>query len=553
VWFDSTVPDDPVFAAVDHLRQVEAGSAQIDDAPTAVVPPSWRPLALDDQGKPARRGYTLCVAEQLRLALKRRVVFVPAAERWGDPRKLLIAPSVWNRMAPTVTRALQLSTRPKTWIDQLGADLDRAWRAAAAAVEADVSIRLEPDGRRDRVHLTRLDAIEEAPSTVQLRESASQLLPSVDLPEVLPEVERWTRFARAFTPSTGGQSRIPDLGLSICAVLLAQACNVGYRPIATRDHPALTAARLDYVANTYVRPETLAAANARLVDYQASIGIVRHWGDGTLASADGLRFIVPVDSLHAGRNPKYFATGQGVVFYNWLADTYLGLNSIVLPGTKRDSQYLLDGIVDNPTALEPKELTADTAADSDLIHGLCELLGYLFSPRLADIPDRRFWRLERKADYGTLNRVAANRLDPDLIVAQWPDVLRVAGTLHTRAATASEVIRALQRNGQPTPLARAIGEIGRAVRTNHHAALDHRRRIPAPHPRSAQPPREPPRPRPRHLPRSPRPALPGVPDRAGEPAGSTRPRHELDLPVQYPLPRPRHRRPQPERRPRCRR
>jgi len=30
----------------------------------------------------------------------------------------------------------------------------------------------------------------------------------------------------------------------------------------------------------------------------------------------------------------------------------------VPPGTKRDSQYPLDLIVDNPTALEPKELTA---------------------------------------------------------------------------------------------------------------------------------------------------------------------------------------------------
>lgn len=390
---------------------------------------------------------------------------MPAGQRWGDPRNLLIQPAAWKRLAPTVTRALQLPNAPKSWIDHLGSELDRAWHAAAAAVEKEPSIRLEPDGRRDRVHLTRLDAIDEASSTARLRESAFRLMPTVDLPEVLREVERWTGFGRAFSASTGGQSRIADLELSICAVLLAQACNVGYRPVVSHDHPALTAARLDYVANTYVRPETIAAANARLVDYQATIGIVRQWGDGTLASADGVRFVVPVESLHAGRNPKYFATGHGVVFYNWLADTYSGLNSIVLPGTKKDSQYLLDGIVDNPTALEPREITADTAADSDLIHGLCKLLGYQFSPRLADLPDRRFWRLARRADYRVLNRVAVNRLDPDLIVAHWPDVLRVAGTLHTAAATASEVIRALQRNGQPTPLARVICEIGRAVRT----------------------------------------------------------------------------------------
>jgi len=103
--------------------------------------------------------------------------------------------------------------------------------------------------------------------------------------------------------------------------------------------------------------------------------------------------------------------------------------------------------------------------DSDILHGLCKLLGYQFSPRLADLPDRRFWRMTARADYGALNGIAANRINTRLIVAHWEDVLRVAGTLHTRSATASAVIRSLQRNGQPTPLARAIGEIGRATGT----------------------------------------------------------------------------------------
>ena len=45
------------------------------------------------------------------------------------------------------------------------------------------------------------------------------------------------------------------------------------------------------------------------------------------------------------------------------------------------------------------------------------------------------------------------------------DICRVAGTLHTRAATASDLVRDLQRSGQPTPLGRAIAELGRIVQT----------------------------------------------------------------------------------------
>lgn len=437
VRFDSTLPNDPLLDTVAHLRRVEAGEAELADAATGWIPASLRPLALDAEDKPDRRGFALVVADQLRLSLGRRVMFVPAADRWGDPRKLLIQPAAWKRIGPAATRALQLPTEPPSWLERLGADLDSAWRRAAVLVEADPSVWLEVGGRRDRVHLARLDAVDEPTSTAEARQAVGRLLPSVDIPEVLLEVDRRTGFTEAFAPTTGGRARMADLDLSICAVLLAQACNVGYRPIARADREALTPARLDYVANTYVRPETIAAANACLVEHQASIGVVRHWGDGSLASADGLRFLVSVESLHAGRNPKYFGTGLGVVFYNWSADTYGGLGGIVLPGTKRDSQYPLDLIVDNPTALEPKELTADTAADSDILHGLCKLLGYQFSPRLADLPDRRFWRMAPRADYGPLNGVAANRINTRLIVAHWEDVLRVAGTLHTRSATAS--------------------------------------------------------------------------------------------------------------------
>jgi hypothetical protein len=41
--------------------------------------------------------------------------------------------------------------------------------------------------------------------------------------------------------------------------------NVGYRPIAKKGVPALERSRLSHVFQNYVRPETLAAANAPLV------------------------------------------------------------------------------------------------------------------------------------------------------------------------------------------------------------------------------------------------------------------------------------------------
>jgi TnpA family transposase len=63
-------------------------------------------------------------------------------------------------------------------------------------------------------------------------------------------------------------------------VLVAQACNVGYTPLVDESNPALREARLRYVAQRYLRPETIAAANARIVELHASLGLAERWGGG---------------------------------------------------------------------------------------------------------------------------------------------------------------------------------------------------------------------------------------------------------------------------------
>ena len=89
-----------------------------------------------------------------------------------------------------------------------------------------------------------------------------------------------------------------------------------------------------------------------------------------------------------------------MTYYNFTSDQFIGFHAIVIPGTLRDSMYILDGLLEHQTQLRPMEVMADTAGVSDIVFGLFWLLGYQFSPRLADIGEARFWRLDPTADYG---------------------------------------------------------------------------------------------------------------------------------------------------------
>jgi TnpA family transposase len=99
-------------------------------------------------------------------------------------------------------------------------------------------------------------------------------------------------------------------------------CNIGLKPLARNDIPALTRNRLAWIQQNYLRSETLLRANARLVDAQTQIPLAQTWGGGDVASADGLRFVVPVQTLNSGANRKYFGRGRGITYYNFGSDQF---------------------------------------------------------------------------------------------------------------------------------------------------------------------------------------------------------------------------------------
>jgi len=58
----------------------------------------------------------------------------------------------------------------------------------------------------------------------------------------------------------------------------------------------------------------------------------------------------------------------------------LSVKPLVVPGTLRDSIFVLEGLLEQQTGLNPTEIMTDTAGSSDLIFGLFWLLGYQFLP-----------------------------------------------------------------------------------------------------------------------------------------------------------------------------
>jgi len=471
-----------VLDTFNYLRSIEVTRKHfLEDPPLDIVSPAWERLVIDPDGKVNKKGYVLCFLDRFQDALRRRDIYVESSDRWGDTRAKLLQGSEWQANRIQVYRSLGHPLNTKEAVSGLASQLDGAYKDVIANFSNNEKVRIDHSSKRPSLTITHLDKIDEPPSLKKLKEGVRSLLPKVDLTELLLEVHTHTGFADEFTHVSESNAKADDIAISVCAVLMAEACNIGLEPLVKHHVPALTRHRLSWVKQNYLRAETLVKSNTRLVDYQSTLSLPKKWGGGEVASADGIRFVTPIRTINARPNRKYFGSKKGITWYNFISDQYSGFHGIVVPGTLRDSIFVLEGLLEQQTGLNPTEIMTDTSGTSDMIFGLFWLLGYQFSPRLADAGEAVFWRIDKNADYGPLDEIARSCVNTHRIEQHWDDMMRIAGSLKIGTVHASELIRSLLKSDKPSSLAQAIIDLGRINKTlyllNYIDDEDYRRRI----------------------------------------------------------------------------
>lgn len=351
-------------------RKVKAKPLLPREIDAKLVPAAWKKAVYSNpdlpEGAVDRDAYAVCVLEQLFRALNRRDVFASPSNRWADPRARLLDGKQWEAVCEDVLHGLSLDDQVAEHLAGRVRALDAAWQLMAERLEeagqdAKLSFEVQPNGRL-KLNVDRLGALGESESLKWLRKTTAKMLPKIDLPDLLFEVDSWTGFLDAFVHLGDGRTRMENLKTSLVALLVSEACNIGYTPVIDADDEALTRARLVHVDQYYLRADTIAAANAKLIEAQGRVPIVEHWGEGLLASVDGLRFVVPKRTINAGPSPKYYHFKRGITWLNAVNDQVAGIGQMVVPGTPRDSLHILDTLLNLDAGVKPDMVATDNAS-----------------------------------------------------------------------------------------------------------------------------------------------------------------------------------------------
>ena len=97
--------------------------------------------------------------------------------------------------------------------------------------------------------------------------------------------------------------------------------------------------------------------------------------------------------------------------------------------------------------------------------GLFAFLGYRFAPRLRDLKDRRLYAFRGQDVPEALAGLVGGTIDAAHLTTHWDDLLRLAVSVGSGQASASEMLRRLAAYPRQNGLAVALREIGRIERT----------------------------------------------------------------------------------------
>lgn len=140
--------------------------------------------------------------------------------------------------------------------------------------------------------------------------------------------------------------------------------------------------------------------------------------------------------------------------------------SVVISSAESEAAYVIDGLMHNEVVQSSIHST-DTAGYSEVIFGVCNLLGIAFAPRIKNFKKQQLYSFEKRSKLKAkgYDILPSKRINLGLILDNWDDILRFIATIKLRETPASQLFRRLSSYSRQHPLYAALKEYGKIIKT----------------------------------------------------------------------------------------
>jgi TnpA family transposase len=456
------------FALTNEARTAELVPDHVDGiaVDTSFALEAWQRVIRDRRrpGKLVRRHFEVCVFSHLADELRTGDVAVVGSASYANWQTQLLP---WEECEPMVVgycAEAGLPSSPSEFTDGLRTRLAELAASVDSGYPGNADLVIDEEGR---AVLKARKGKERRASALALEAAIEDRLPERSLLDILARVSRFTGWHRHFGPLSGSEPKLADPLARYILVAFTYGCNMGPSQAARHLRGLVTAHELGAISRRHVTVEKQNLALAEVVNRFAQLDLARLWGDGSSVVADGTKYEIYVDNLLAEYHIRY--GGYGGIAYHHVADNYIALFSRFIPCGVWEAVYIIEGLLQNLSDVQPDTIHADTQGQSFPVFGLAFLLGFDLVPRIRDWKERTFFRVEQETRYTHIDALfgepGRNVINWRLIETHWQDLMRVVLSIREGRLSSVTLLRRLRHDSKRNRVYRAFRELGRVIAT----------------------------------------------------------------------------------------
>ena len=473
VELEATSADRSVLDALDHAvahshltRDLIPGHVDGVVIDLSFASEQWQRLVRgrDHKGRLARRHFEACVFTYLAEALRTGDVAVEGSQAFANWSAQLLP---WEDCRPLLEEFCAEAGLPTTaalFTEQLRANL------TAKAAEVDAGYPSNADLVIDEVSgvptLKRRRGQDRSASAAALEEAIKERMPERSLLDILARTAYWLDWWRRFGPASGADPKLADPLRRYVLTTFAYGCLLGPTQ-AARHIRGVSAHELGATANRHFSIDKLNKAIVDVINVYLGLDLVKVWGDGSSAAADGTQLDTLIDNLLAESHIRY--GGYGGIAYHLVADNYIALFSHFIPCGVWEAVYIIEGLLRNESEAQPGTIHADTQGQSYPVHALAHLFGFDLLPRIRNWKDLIFYRGAVDTRYvhidALFGEAGQNVINWRLIETHWQDLMQVALSIREGRLSSPLLLRRLGTESHRNNIYKAFREVGRVIRT----------------------------------------------------------------------------------------
>jgi TnpA family transposase len=407
-----------------------------------------------------RRQLEVCVFHYLAQGLQSGDVYVEGSEAYADYRQQLLP---WPECVPRVPaycQTLQIPESAASFVAYLQQRLRDVTERVDTAFPDNAELTRDDTGTP---HLKRLKA-QPIPEALETLEALlKERMPERHLLDILKHVHDWVGYTRHFGPPSGSDHKLTDPLSRYLLTVFGYACELGASQTA-RHAPNLVSRQILRRMNAqHITSAKLEAALRDVIGAYTRFELPFLWGSGQAAIADGTHIELIRNNLLGAHHVRYGKFGG--IAYHHISDTYIALFSHFIACGVWEAVYILDGLLNNTSALQPDTLHADTHGQSEPVFGFAALLGIKLMPWMRTWNDVTFYRVDRRTTYKHIDRLLTQVVDWDLIERYWQDMMQVVLSIQAGKVLPSMLLQKLGAYSRKSNLYKAFSEVGRVERT----------------------------------------------------------------------------------------